>query len=101
MSESKRRIPARPSLDQLHKQAKELLRDWRAADATSSATLADAQFTLAREYGFESWAKLKHHVEAITDPAMQQFEDLARRLADAYTTADVTAIREINWKHGT
>src|SRR5262245_16238274 len=101
MSESKRLLPSRPSLEQLQKQAKELLRDMRAAAATAPPTLADAQFGLAREYGFESWARLKHYVESITDPAMQQFEDLARRIADAYTAADVNAIRQINWTHGT
>lgn len=31
----------------------------------SSYTLSDAQVVLAREYGFGSWAKLKHHVEAL------------------------------------
>src|SRR5262245_15050919 len=101
MSESTRLLPARPSLEQLHKQAKELLRDLRTTDATAQPTLADAQFALAREYGFESWPKLKHYVESITDPAMQQFEDLAEQIATAYTTADVNAIREINWRHGT
>ncbi|MGH7717734.1 MAG: hypothetical protein ACREON_02665 [Gemmatimonadaceae bacterium] len=29
---------------------------------------ADAQFALAREYGFESWARLKRHVEAVQRP---------------------------------
>ena len=101
MSESKRLLPARPSLEQLQKQAKELLRDMRAAAATPQPTLADAQFALAREYGFESWARLKHYVESIADPSMQQFEDLAKRIADAYVAADVNAIREINWRHGT
>jgi len=101
MAESKRLLPARPSLEQLQKQAKELLRDMRVADPTAKPTLADAQFALAREYGFESWARLKHYVESVIDPAMQQFEDLARRIADAYTTADVNAIREINWTNGT
>ena len=31
-------------------------------------TLADAQFVLAREYGFESWARLKHYVELRSAP---------------------------------
>ncbi|HEV8263650.1 MAG TPA: hypothetical protein VGQ06_01785 [Gemmatimonadales bacterium] len=62
MSASSSRLPPRPSLEQLRKQAKERLRQLRAADPT--ATLADAQFALAREYGFESWPKLVDHVEA-------------------------------------
>jgi uncharacterized glyoxalase superfamily protein PhnB len=65
MSRSEPRLPARPSLEQLRKQAKERLVSLR--DADPSATLADAQFRLARDYGFESWPKLLAHVSAI-DP---------------------------------
>jgi hypothetical protein len=59
----KRLLPERPSLEQLRKQAKEHLVTLRAADP--SATLAIAQLALAREYGFDSWPKLVHHVESI------------------------------------
>ena len=58
----RRRLPARPSLEQLRKQAKEHLGALRVTDP--SATLAAAQHALAREYGFESWPKLVHHVES-------------------------------------
>lgn len=58
-----RQLPARPNLEYLKKQAKALLDDLRRSE--SSAQLADAQFALAREYGFDSWPKLKAHVEAI------------------------------------
>jgi ankyrin repeat protein len=61
-----RRLPERPSLEQLRKQAKEHLDTLRAADP--SAKLSDAQHALAREYGFDSWPKLVHHVES-TQPA--------------------------------
>ncbi len=57
-----RRLPDRPSLEQLRKQAKEHLDTLRAADP--SVTLSAAQHALAREYGFESWPKLVHHVES-------------------------------------
>ena len=60
---SPRRLPDRPSLEQLRKQAKEHLRTLRTADP--SATLSTAQHALAREYGFESWPKLVHHVESV------------------------------------
>src|SRR5262249_6829444 len=33
------------------------------------ASLADAQFVVAREYGFESWPKLKRHVVTTQRPA--------------------------------
>jgi ankyrin repeat protein len=58
-----RRLPERPSLEQLRKQAKEHLDKLRAADP--SARLSDAQHALAREYGFDSWPKLVHHVETV------------------------------------
>ena len=58
-----RHLPARPSLEQLRKQAKEHLQTLRTTD--SSATLSAAQHALAREYGFESWPKLVHHVESL------------------------------------
>jgi len=68
------RLPARPSLEQLRKQAKDLLRACRNAEAVAlervrrhkpqvtDPSLADAQFALAREYGFESWPRLVRHV---------------------------------------
>src|SRR5687767_8678341 len=83
MSEPASRLPARPSLEQLRKQAKDLLPLFRAGDAGAvqrfrdaiprfaaadppgDAPLADAQFVLAREYGFRSWAELVRHVESI------------------------------------
>ena len=84
MTEPASRLPARPSLEQLRKQAKHLLRDLRAGNADSATrlravlphlvdggsevALADAQFVLAREYGFRSWAELVHNVERIAPP---------------------------------
>src|SRR5688500_14884466 len=59
----RRHLPERPSLEQLRKQAREHLDTLRAADP--SLNLAAAQHALAREYGFESWPKLVHHVEAM------------------------------------
>jgi ankyrin repeat protein len=59
------------NLEQLRKQAKELVRAGRAGDATALARLGDlplqvasAQLVLAREQGFSSWPALVHSVEA-------------------------------------
>ena len=65
----RRRLSERPSLEQLRKQAKEHLDTLRAADP--SANLAAAQHALAREYGFESWPKLVHHVESMQPAAIR------------------------------
>jgi ankyrin repeat protein len=59
----RRHLPERPSLEQLRKQAKEHLDTLRAGDP--AVNLAAAQHALAREYGFESWPKLIHHVESM------------------------------------
>src|SRR5688500_16895800 len=59
----RRHLPERPSLEQLRKQAKEHLDTLRAADP--AVNLATAQHALAREYGFESWPKLVHHIETV------------------------------------
>jgi hypothetical protein len=75
-----RRLPVRPNLDQLHRQAKELLRAIHAGDAgaiaewrehhpepsdPSAAKLADAQLVLARSYTASSWTRLVHAVELV------------------------------------
>jgi hypothetical protein len=111
MSDSTSRLPARPSVEQLSKQAKELLREYRAGErgaldrfrpqVSGEATLADAQFVIAREYGFETWAKLKHHIEATRPPGVEQFEELAQALAEAYSTGDAAALRNVNSNYGT
>jgi hypothetical protein len=72
-----RRLPVRPDLEQLQRQAKELLRAIHAGDAnaiaelrehhpesidSSAAKLADAQLVLARSYRASSWTRLVHGV---------------------------------------
>jgi hypothetical protein len=65
-------LPARPDLDQLRHQAKDLLHAAQRGDSEAIARisavsgrviLSSAQLAIAREYGFPSWAKLKLEVE--------------------------------------
>ena len=93
------RLPARPSLEQLRKQAKDRLKDLRTE--RPDATLADAQFTLAREYRLENWPALARHVETVSPPGLGRVDRMAEELAAAYTAGDVEAVREINWTYGT
>jgi uncharacterized glyoxalase superfamily protein PhnB len=65
MSEPLSPLPARPSIEQLRKRAKERLTVMRETDPV--AKLADAQFLLAREHGFDSWPKLVDHLLSV-DP---------------------------------
>jgi hypothetical protein len=58
-----RNLPDRPNLEFLRKAAKARLESMQRRDA--AAQLADAQFALAREYGFDSWPRLKAHVESL------------------------------------
>jgi hypothetical protein len=88
-----------PDLDQLKRQAKELLEAYRASSpeaiaevtayhrSASPETFAfhDAQFVLARSYGFESWPKLKAAVDGVT----------AKKLHEAVESGDVRTAREL------
>jgi hypothetical protein len=61
-------LPPRPDLDQLKRQAKELLERWKAASPDAGARpsrLRDAQKAVAERYGFASWDALRAHVEDV------------------------------------
>ncbi len=97
LSHPTRRLPQRPSLEQLRKQAKDLLELYRAGDQAaiaeiqqfehkpdpSSFALNDAQRVLARAYGFESWPKLKAFVDGAN----------VHELADAVKGGDLAKAR--------
>lgn len=76
-----RTLPERPNLDHLKNEAKALHRTLRAANA--DVKLTDAQRQLAREYGFETWAKLSAHVRNL-------------RAADGGVSAFLRAISELD-----
>src|SRR5271154_6018384 len=54
-------LPEHPNLRHLKDQAKDLLK------AGAAESIADAQFKIARQYGFASWPKLKAHVESLEE----------------------------------
>ena len=60
-----RALPANPDLEHLKNEAKERLALLRAT--APDAQLAEAQFQLARDYGFPSWRALKEEVEGRGD----------------------------------
>ena len=92
-----RRMRAHPDLEQLKRQAKELLRGFIGGEAGSVAdvnahyhaadpskfALHDAQLVIARSYGFDSWTKLKAYVDGVT----------VQRLADAIRADDLPKVR--------
>src|SRR5258708_8832589 len=80
-------LPARPSLEQYKKQAKDLVKACKSGDLetvqrikknhprlgklpgaeilNTKVALADAQLVIAREYAFESWPKFAKHIEEL------------------------------------
>ena len=100
-------LPERPNLDHLRKQAKDLLRQYRAHDPAAFATfrqhlpaakdrsdaelstarlgLRDAQSCIARQYGCASWRELKHQVQRKTSTeatiAQRRYEQARPRTA--------------------
>ena len=108
MSDSTRRLPDRPSLDQLRKQAKELLRQLRNDDPSaitrlrqykpnvSAPILADAQFVLAREHGFESWPRLVYYIQSAQPPELEQHRGIAEDLVAVYNAGDAAAATRLN-----
>lgn len=86
----------RLNLEQLKKQARELLRELHAGTAAEQqaqlkrapATLTDAQWLIARGCGFATWPKLKAHIDAI---------DFAARHPD-FTASDEAS--SCHWRCG-
>jgi Ankyrin repeats (3 copies) len=117
-----RNLPSNPTLDHLRYQAKDLLkahsghnqeaaqrlrefhpRFRRATDGAifvARLKLSDAQLTIAREYGFPSWARVKKHIEKpelpddLNLPHHERIEDLTFRLAvDLIDSGNATGLR--------
>src|SRR5437660_4104696 len=87
------KLPARPSLESLRKQAKKLARDIAAGDAGAIAraraelpkaelplSQRDAQFVLAREYGFPGWKDLVKEVKQRVGRGLEWAVSEARRI---------------------
>ncbi|MCR9137680.1 MAG: ankyrin repeat domain-containing protein [Alphaproteobacteria bacterium] len=66
-------LPDNANLGWLKKSAKQLLRQWR--EEGREAKLADAQFFLAREYGFPSWRSMRQTIEAGASQSSQSHPD--------------------------
>jgi ankyrin repeat protein len=84
-------LPARPDLDQLRHQAKDLLRAAQSRDpaaigrinaVSGPVMLSAAQLAIAREYGFASWARLKLEVERRDILNSRDLSRLTRLLAE-------------------
>ena len=108
-----KQLPARPSLEQFRKQAKDLVKHHTTPEAVQRIskvhprlknrsepaisadkfTLSDAQFVIAREHAFESWPKFVKHIEEVVrlGSPVSKFE-LA---ADAIISGDLTTLKDL------
>ncbi|MEX2152369.1 MAG: hypothetical protein WD825_03470 [Gemmatimonadaceae bacterium] len=103
----RRTLPARPDLDQQKKLAKELLAAFRRRDTEAVArvraelpdkqaiVLADAQFVLAREYGFASWPELKQRIAKLAVEKLPPIERFKKAVHDG----DAKALRDVLQRH--
>jgi hypothetical protein len=123
-----KRFPSKPDLNHLKYQAKDLRKGHAAHDPgvaqrirefnprfsgapdaeifAAALPLSDAQFTIAREYGFKSWARLKAHVESpelarrLALPHHERIEDAEfRRAVDLLDAGDAAGLREHLKRH--
>jgi ankyrin repeat protein len=91
------------NLEQLRKQAKERVRERRAAG--QEVKLAEVQFELARELGFHSWPKLKAYVErlALEQPFradLDYYRGRAHGIASVRGVSAADARRDLAARHG-
>ncbi len=114
-----KKLPPRPSLEQYEKQAKDLVKARKSGDPealrrikqhharlsklpdselqSANFALADAQFVIAREHGFETWPKFANHIEALTrenSPAT-----VWESAKNAVITGDVSTLERLLREH--
>jgi ankyrin repeat protein len=104
-----RDLAAHPNLEQYKKQAKDLLKGCKAGDPealgriqahhprVAKATLAAAQFVIAREHGFDSWPKFAKQIVRLTgaDPFMAVWKSAE----DAVVAGDVPTLERLLHEH--
>jgi Ser/Thr protein kinase RdoA (MazF antagonist) len=80
-------LPDNPNLDHLRQQAKDLLSGLR--DINPGTSLAEAQTSLAEQYGFRTWTDLKAEVDQVSGRADIADPALARAIAERYDLGEV------------
>jgi hypothetical protein len=92
-----RELPARPNLEQYRKQAKDLLNARRAADPATKHTLADAQFKIAREHGFDTWKAFTDRIAQLTGAAEKAA--IWKSAEDAIVAGDAATLERLLRDH--
>jgi uncharacterized protein len=97
-------LPVQANLEQLRRQAKDLLHAAKAGDAAAlrridavsdRVQLASAQLALAREYGFPGWRRLKSEVERREILTSRDLSRLRRLLAEE---PELARIKMEHWR---
>ncbi|HLH53550.1 MAG TPA: ankyrin repeat domain-containing protein [Verrucomicrobiae bacterium] len=114
-----KKLPARPSLEQYKKQAKDLLKSAKSGRRETlqitlqrikkdhprlgrltdlelqgaQLALSDAQLVIAREHGFESWPRFAKHIDGLTrqNSSVSKFESAV----DAVVAGDVAKLEQL------
>jgi hypothetical protein len=99
-----RELPARPNLEHLKNQARTLLRQSLASDASATARFvafgitatapkfADALHVIASEYGFDTWPALKQHIDLAS-------EEPVEALTAAIKANNASLVRDVLIRH--
>src|SRR4029077_9862325 len=81
-------LPDAPNLEWLRKEAKRRLAELR--ETKPDTQLAEAQFEIAKQYGFSSWRALKAHVDSLS---------VDGQIFDAARKGDVVRLRALLDEH--
>src|SRR5258707_12386456 len=92
-----RDLPSRPNLEQYRKQAKDLLRRWKASDPKTTDKLSDAQHAIAREHGFETWKRFTEEIAKRT--GISEKAAIWKSAEDALVAGDDTTLDRLLREH--
>ena len=103
-----RQLPARPNVAQYKKQAKDLLKAFRADEPDAlrrvqdirpdarKLALADAQFVIAREHGFGSWSRFLEEIGRRSDVSPAS---IWKEAENAVVEGDTTTLAKLLLEH--
>ena len=109
MSDRHFELPAHPDLEYYRKQAKHLLRAYTTGDAAAQARVADvlgnraaerfllsdAQFVLAQEHGFRTWAEFRADIENQSSTGDRQVSRLRGMAPGSYASLADTLLTDL------
>jgi len=93
-----RELPARPNLEQYRKQAKDLLKNWKSSDPSTARKLADAQFEIAQQHGFDTWKSFTDEIATRTGAAEKAA--IWKSAEDAVVAGDDVTLARLLEAHG-